>query len=117
MHVPHLHTGGRYPVLRSLAILYLVCAGLAAVLGVVAGGWVLMELGHRTLWERTVLAGMIVGGALLSVITLLAIAEGIKLFIDIAEGVWHMRQRVAGREERFDTHDEESAEMALVRGH
>ena len=36
MHSPHVVSGGRYPVLRALAIMYVLGAGLA-VLSVLAG--------------------------------------------------------------------------------
>jgi hypothetical protein len=129
MHAPHIMTGGRYPVLRTLAILYLILGALAAVLGLIAAIWVLVQLGDRTLAQRLWLAATTLGGAVLAVISMLAVAEGIKLFIDIAEGVRVMRDRAAGgtastgemagdgHRNRVAALDEETAEAALLRGH
>jgi hypothetical protein len=74
-------SGGRYPVLRSLAIIYLVGAALAAVSTVLTAGYFLFGgLG----WTDKLIAmvGTLTGGFLL-VVTMLAFAEVLKLFIDV----------------------------------
>jgi hypothetical protein len=133
MQKPHLYSGGRYPVLRSLGILYLVAGGLILLAGLVAAGWALMRApGYAS--DRVVLAITALVGTFFLVLTMLAIAELIKLFIDLehntrmtagrmidasisaggASGANADATRIGGR-----MHDmaEESAEAALLRGH
>ena len=92
MHTTHMSSGGRYPVLRTIAILYLV--GSLAVLGL--GIWravnVLVygqEMGYDVFGVTTNVSGRLlaavcwIGTSLLGVLGMFAIAELIKLFIDI----------------------------------
>ena len=100
MHGPHVSSGGRYPVLRTLAILYLFAAVVLLVLGVwraisiltsdgpindVFGG-VATNMGGRALVALSWLATTFIG-----VLVMFGIAELIKLFIDIERNT-----RVAG---------------------
>ena len=136
MHTPHVLSGGRYPVLRSLAIIYVIAAGLAVISTVLAVGYLLIATDFA--WsDRAILAvGAFTAGFFL-VLTMLAIAEVLKLVIDIEH---HTRMaaanRMAGlsaagattttvavdgdgaaRVNRLDELDEETAEAALLRGH
>ena len=47
MHVSHIKSGGRYPILRSLAILHLVFGLVLIVCGIVAALWALFRLFSR----------------------------------------------------------------------
>jgi hypothetical protein len=82
MHTPHVLSGGRYPVLRSLAIIYVIAAALAVISTVLGIAYALF--GMRLAWsDRGIAAiGVFTGGFLL-VLSMLAIAEVIKLVIDI----------------------------------
>jgi hypothetical protein len=127
----HIHSGGRYPVLRSLGILMIIAAALALIVGVARGVWGLFTVtdtfGGRLIW----LAFWSVG-AFISAVMLLAFAESIKLFIDIEHNT---RMAVPGTTvttvaapgdgsaatgahvNRISALDEETAEGALLRGH
>ncbi|HTL28227.1 MAG TPA: hypothetical protein VL282_03360 [Tepidisphaeraceae bacterium] len=121
----HMLSGGRYPVLRSLAILYLIGAGIAVLAGLVAAGWALVaapwSVGNRIMLALTALAG-----TFFLVIGMLAIAEVLKLFIDMEHSMRVAALRgmanttVAEVPEsggRIGDLDEETAEAALLRGH
>ena len=141
MHAPHVRSGGRYPVLRSLAILYLLGAAVAAVAGVVAAVWALARAPYG-MADRAVLAAGSLAAAFFLVISMLAIAEVLKLFIDVehntrvaALGAQQRATVVTAGEaavvvpggsdggatvrtpNRLDELDEETAEAALLRGH
>jgi hypothetical protein len=86
--------GTRYPVLRTIAILYLIGACVTAVVGCIgiiyALGWgapraaSMVPGTNPSSWgDRLSMAGYIFGGTFLAVISMLAIAEVLKLFIDI----------------------------------
>ena len=124
MHKPHILSGGRYPVLRAVAILYLFGSIGAAIIGIVAAGWILVQLGDLKFGQRAMLALSTLGGTFLVVISMLAIAEGIKLFTDIADSLRIMRGSAVissgaagGDGGRLGTLDDETAEAALFRGH
>jgi hypothetical protein len=128
----HLMSGGRYPALRAIAILYMIGACLSVIAGIIgviyAFGW-----GHGNWLNRLALASMVVGGTFIAVISMLAIAEVLKLFIDIehscramAQGELPLTKPIATVESvSTDGHrsrivhflDEETAEGALMRGH
>ena len=135
MHTPHVKSGGRYPVLRSLAIIYLIGAAVAAVAGVIAAGWALIWAPLSTS-DRFIMAGSALAATFFIVISMLAIAEVLKLFIDIEHNsrltAVAALQRVStgpadpavvvpgdggARPNRLDALDEETAEAALLRGH
>lgn len=128
MYRPHLTSGGRYPVLRSLAILYLFGG---AVVGLVALGAAIWSLaaGPGNFMDRTIIAiGALAGGFFL-VITALAIAEVLKLFIDLEHNTrmaaHHPTSPVAPSVAgdgvksggRLADLEAETAEAALMRGH
>lgn len=134
MHKPHVLSGGRYPVLRSLAIIYVIGSALVALSTVITLGYVLFS---RYAWtdKLVMFAGALAAGFLL-VITMLAVAEVLKLFIDIehntrmsaANGRIGMPATMTpsaadiastdgGRLGELASLDEETAEAALLRGH
>jgi len=129
-------SGGRYPVLRSLAILYLLGAALAAAATIVAAAYILVRVPFA-FTDRCIMAiGALVAGFFV-VLSILAIAEVLKLFIDLehntrmaAPGRIGMAQNMAPSAadmasadgnsrgaNRLDLLDEETAEAALLRGH
>ena len=91
MHTTHVSSGGRYPVLRSLAILYLFAAVGVLVLGVMRAVTVLVQGGPvndffgapTNMTGRIMVAMCWLGATFIGVIGMLAFAELIKLFIDI----------------------------------
>jgi hypothetical protein len=145
MHTPHVLSGGRYPVLRALAIIYVIAAGLAVITTLIAIGYVLF--GVELAWaDRLIMSvGVLTAGVFL-VLSMLAIAEVLKLAIDIehntritavanrasamsatgataadtvsvAAGGDGAAAAAAARSNRLDALDEETAEAALLRGH
>ena len=129
----HVLSGGRYPVLRSLAILYVIGAAVT-ILATIAGIAYLYAKAPGTILDRTIMSiGAVVAGFFLF-ISLLAVAEALKLFIDIehntranaltravtTEDTTPMMPLAAGsdgRPNRLHELDEETAEAALLRGH
>src|SRR5438045_2988325 len=131
MHAPHVLSGGRYPVLRSLAILYVLIAALSGAAAVIGAGYLLVRAPFAMTDRIFMAMGALVGGFLL-VISMLAVAEVLKLFIDVehntrmaAPGQIGMAASVTpeaartdgGRPGRMTYLDEETAEGALLRGH
>ena len=123
----HVLSGGRYPVLSSLGILSVICAGLVAVAGVVGAVWGLFTvtdtLGGKVIWFAAWMAGAFIG-----CVWMLAFAEMIKLFIDLehntrvgnsGNGVIGDAAQIPGvsHVSRIAALDEETAEAALLRGH
>ena len=147
MRHTHIQTGGRYPVLRALAILYLVGACIPLVFGVWRAAYVLMYghspedfFGAPTGWAgRFIVAASWLAASFLSVLFMVAVAELIKLFVDIehntrmsamrfapapapapsepetAAAVASGDGRAGGRLQWLE--GEETAEGALIRGH
>ena len=130
MQKPQLYSGGRYPVLRALGILYIVAAALMLLAGLVTAGWALMRA-PGSAGDRIVLALTALAATFFLVISMLAIAEVLKLFIDVEHNT---RMSAVGRMEtltappvsapsdaervnRMHSYAEESAEAALLRGH
>ena len=143
-------SGGRYPVLRTIAILYLIGAAVSLIAGIVGICYVLFS---RSLWGsggwgfRWSYAGYILGATFFAVIGSLAIAEFLKLAMDVARDLRILAgNRVTtvvtpgatvpppvpsdsstvvvestapdGRINRMTEYlDEETAEGALMRGH
>ena len=146
MRSSHLSTGGRYPVLRSIAILYLVGAVLGLAYGVWRAADVLINgqsadnfFGAPSGWAgRIMVAVSWVAVSFFSVLFMVAVAELIKLFIDIEHNtrlaVGHVapssapasaaaEPAVSGNAEAKPggrlawIEGEETAEAALLRGH
>ena len=137
MDKPHVMSGGRYPVLRALAILYVIGAAVAILGGVITAGWLLLRAPDST-WNRVVLALSALAATFFVTITMLAIAELLKLFIDVehntrasamrgttvtavGDGGAVIASNDGGRDNvpggRLHELDEETAEAALLRGH
>jgi hypothetical protein len=135
MHTPHVRSGGRYPVLRALAIIYVIGAALAAIAAIIGVIWALAA-GPGAGTDRLILAAAVLGGGFVTVISMLAIAEVLKLFIDLehntrmaAPGIVGMPAAVTpevvrsdgggatGHPNRIEALDDETAEAALMRGH
>lgn len=128
----HIMTGGRYPVLRALAILYMLGALAALCYGIYWVGWSLFAA-PGSMGERSYLALQALAATFFGVITVLAVAELIKLMIDVehntrmsAMGAASTNGGVAvvgtastdgGHTNRVTQLDDESAEAALLRGH
>lgn len=127
-------SGGRYPVLRSLAILYVIGGCVAAIGGIISAIYILARPALGALTDRMFMALASLIGAFFLVITMLAVAEVLKLFIDVehntrvnANGKIGMPQTIVTPAEvaradvaganRLDALDEETAEAALLRGH
>lgn len=124
MRGPHVASGGRYPVLRAFAIIYLVMAVVALLSGLVAAGWALIYA-PWDIENRVVLALLSLAGSFFLIVGSLAVAEIIKLFIDIEHNtrIGALRSQdeaiSAAPEIRHSnrfTDDEETAEAALIRG-
>lgn len=115
MHGTHVMTGGRYPVLRTLAILYLfgaaglLCYGLYRVVHTI-----FMPAGYVA--DRLVLALLIFGITILAVMATLMVAELIKLLIDVEHRTRAMAPPPPPAAAADDL-EQESAEAALIRGH
>jgi len=130
MRASHLESGGRYPVLRTLGILYLVGGFLALVGGIFGAAWALFRAPNDIV-DRGVYAMIIMAGTTFVVLTMLAVAELLKLFIDIEHNTRAMStgtmSSVEQRDERAAQtvggprakwlNGEETAEGALLRGH
>src|SRR6185295_11068657 len=96
MRHAHFASGGRYPVLRSLAILYMVGAVFGAIGGIVLACWVLFRL-PETMQNRVPYALLTLAFTFFVVISMLAIAEVLKLFIDVEHN-----SRMGAHERRAD---------------
>lgn len=121
-------SGGRYPVIRTIAILYFIAAIVTWLVGI---AWAIYEWssGMGTTGYRVGYGFVILAGAFLAGLAMLAIAEVIKLVIDIE----HNSRMIALREvpaapeaaatpmsngERMQwLKGDETAEGALMRGH
>ena len=141
MDRPHLMSGGRYPVLRSLGILYLIGAGVSILAGVAGIVWAFAD-GPGDMSDRLIIAGAMLAGTFFLVLSMLAFAELLKLFIDVEHNTRTIgmsapaatttsvtappsgavvaettTSRDGGRINRIQQLDEETAEEALIRGH
>jgi len=147
MHTPHVVSGGRYPVLRALAIMYVLGAALAIV-SVLAGIVWIFARAPGTFVDHVIESVVAVVGGFVMVVSLLAVAELLKLAIDVEHNT---RMSIPGRMgmsmslpsgetatavvgagapannggevaattagNRITALDEETAEAALIRGH
>lgn len=118
-------SGGRYPVLRAIAIIYLVLGGLSIVGGIVGVFWMLLRAPFDTI-DRIVLAAAALVGSVFWCALMLGAAEVLKLFIDLEHNTRLMFRPVtpisndapsaSGHANRISVLDEETAEAALIRG-
>jgi hypothetical protein len=119
-------SGGRYPVLRALGILYMIGAAGALCYGLYWTGWALFAA-PGSMGDRFPLALQAFAATFFGVITIFAIAELIKLMIDIEHNTRMARQNGGTNDgqpmvnsahvNRVSALEEESAEAALLRGH
>ena len=143
MHRTHVMTGGRYPVLRALGILYLLGAVAVFCYGLYWIGWTLFRA-PASMGDRFTVTLQALAATFFAVVTILALAELIKLVIDIEHNTRMAATHAAGldnaaatvttttaagttettavpaggdRINRIAELDEESAEAALLRGH
>jgi hypothetical protein len=92
MHTTHVSSGGRYPVLRTVAILYLIAAVGVLALGI----WRAVDVMVRgdaigadvfgattTVGGRAMVAASWLAATFIGVLAMFGVAELIKLFIDI----------------------------------
>ncbi len=139
MHAAHLASGGRYPVLRSVAILCILCAVLSVGYGVWRAADTLVRAPDVAQGRVIVAAGWL-AATFLSAVLLVGLGEMIKLFMDIehntrvassafrttmatgdatraADGVAAPADGNGGRLAGPWMEGEETAEGALIRGH
>jgi hypothetical protein len=131
MHVTQrvqFSSGGRYPVLRSIAIIYLFLGGIAVIGGVMAMLWLLLRAPF-TATDRVILAAAALVGSVFCGALMLGAAEIIKLFVDLEhntrmawmDGTMTPSSATArdegGHTNRISILEEETAEAALIRGH
>jgi hypothetical protein len=90
MHTTHVSSGGRYPVLRTLAILYLIAAAAVLIVGVWRAVGVLVSATDSDLFgatpnmaSRWLAAFSWLAASFIGVLGMFAVAELIKLLIDI----------------------------------
>ena len=87
----HMLSGGRYPVLRTIAILYLIVAAVTAIAGIAGFIWALARgpaiygLGQAPVsWGGRISEGLgILATTFFACVAMLVVAEVIKLFIDV----------------------------------
>lgn len=141
MHRAHVMTGGRYPVLRAMGILYLLGAAGVFLYGLYWIGWTLFAA-PASMGDRFAVTLQALAATFFAVVTILALAELIKLVIDIEHNTRMAAMNAAapstvaistpstdvavgtavlaggnGPVNRMAQLDEESAEAALLRGH
>lgn len=122
---PHISSGGRYPVLRSLAILYLLSGCVAAIAALGVALWALIS-GPGDMVDRLIMAIGALAAGFFVTITAFAIAEVLKLFIDVEHNTrmaGHVQAPAASTGDgmraggRIGLLEDEPAEVALMRGH
>jgi hypothetical protein len=134
MRTPHVSSGGRYPVLRAFAILYVIMSVIALIAGIIGAGWALIAAPWNV-GNRIMLALMALASSFFLIVGTLAVAEVIKLFMDIEHNTRLTAMRAMGETttaaptvaaangpeaahvNRLREMDEETAEGALLRGH
>ena len=133
----HMTSGGRYPVLRVLGILLLIGAAGALCYGLYKTGWALFA-SPNSVGERVELGLQWFAVTFFGVVTIVAVAELIKLMIDVEHNTRVAAVHTApattissdgngatvvttaggtGHVNRMAELEEESAEAALIRGH
>jgi hypothetical protein len=114
-------SGGRYPVLRAIAIIYLFLGGIAIIGGVLAMLWLLIRAPFATVTDRVILAAAALAGSVFAGALMLGAAEVIKLFVDLEHNTRmaamdHLTPPPGAQTSRSIL-QEETAEAALIRGH
>jgi len=121
-------SGGRYPVLRSIAIMYLILGGIAILSGIVAVFWMLLRAPFAAT-DRVILAAASLVASVFWAALMLGAAEIIKLFVDLehntrmASQIYRPMTPTSGETPNPGAHvnrisvlEEETAEAALIRG-
>jgi hypothetical protein len=117
-------------VLRAIGIIYVVMAAVSIVVGLIAAGYILASQ-PWSMTTRVVWAIVSLAGTCFAVIGSLAVAEVLKLFMDIEHNTRTYMTRPSGEAiatsvapgrdgghvNRILELDEETAEGALIRGH
>src|ERR1700687_3526643 len=75
-------SGGGYPVVRSIGIIYVFLGGVAIVGGVGAVLWLLIRAPFAPM-DRVILAAAALGASVFACALMLGAAEVIKLFVDL----------------------------------
>jgi hypothetical protein len=121
-------SGGRYPVLRAIALIYLILGGVSIIAGIVSVFWMLIRAPYDAV-DRVVLAAAALVAATFWCALMLGAAEIIKLFVDLEHNTRMMSMyrptdstpaepaSGAAHTNRISILDEETAEAALIRGH
>jgi hypothetical protein len=121
-------SGGRYPVLRTIAILLLVGSGIELIGGVVGAVW-WYRSAHPvdTAGNVVMVMAAILAGTFLIALGTLAVAELIKLLVDVEHnsrmalhghhGDDTLMPAANGAKHTTWMEGEETAEGALLRGH
>ena len=131
----HMSSGGRYPVLRTIAILWLVGAVLTGVYGVyqaicaLANAHSLEVVAVGGNWTSRIIAFFVwLAATFFAVLINVGIAEVIKLFIDVEQSTRMTALNTTAipnapcslegiRDDGASRFVSESAESALIRGH
>jgi hypothetical protein len=77
-------SGGRYPALRTIGILYLIGAAVSLIAGICYMAYVLVWGGPANWTFRLTNAAYVLGATFVSFIAFLAVAEFLKLAMDVA---------------------------------
>lgn len=104
----HVLSGGRYPVLRTIAILYLIVAAVTAIAGIVGFVWALARgpaiygFGQvPAAWGGRISAGLeILVTTFFACLAMLVVAEVIKLLIDVEHNTRTSAMALAARAEQ-----------------
>lgn len=126
MQVPHMSSGGRYPVLRAVGILCIVLAGVSILAGLYFAA-LCIALPEGPVMRLIYAAGSL-AGAFVSFMAFLGAAEMLKLMMDIERHARRIVSRPDGqatsesaieftRVNRLAELEDETAEAALMRGH
>jgi hypothetical protein len=128
MHRVQFTSGGRYPVLRAIALIYLFLGGVSIVAGIVSVFWMLIRAPFAPV-DRIILAAAALVASVFWCALMLGAAEIIKLFVDLEHNTRMATiykpatppaaemPTVAAHPNRISVLDEETAEAALLRGH
>jgi hypothetical protein len=122
------NSGGRYPVLRSIAIIY-VFLGAVAILGGIVSVCGLLIRAPFDMTDRVILAAAALVASVFGCALMLGAAEIIKLFVDLEHNtrmatmlrpmtpMSNEMPSTGGHTNRISVLEEETAEAALLRGH
>jgi len=123
----HFASGGRYPVLRAIAILYFVGAVVTAISGIALVVWFAIRGDpFNLIGGRLLLCVETFTASFFTAVAMLAVAELIKLFIDMERNTraTALAGSAAGSNDAGDgssrlawMEGDETAEGALLRGH